>query len=141
IEKVHFHEVGAIDSIVDVVSANFCLHQLGVERVLASPVQVGGGTVKCAHGVMPVPAPATALLLKDIPHHGGDAAMGELLTPTGAALLGQWVAEFGPMPAMRDTRVGYGSGEKDLADRPNVVRATLGEAKGGALATEPIAVL
>ncbi|GMW01271.1 MAG: UPF0272 protein Cgl2470/cg2715 [Candidatus Hydrogenedentota bacterium] len=141
IERVHFHEVGAIDSIIDVVSANFCLHQLGVNRVEASVLQVGGGTVKCAHGLMPVPAPATALLLKDIPHQGGDAALGELLTPTGAALLGQWCKRFGAMPAMNNTRVGYGSGEKDLPDRPNVVRATLGDSAGGRLATESIAVL
>ncbi|NUM54942.1 MAG: nickel pincer cofactor biosynthesis protein LarC [Candidatus Hydrogenedentes bacterium] len=126
IEKVHFHEVGAIDSIVDVVGAHFCLSELGCERVAASPLHVGAGTVACAHGVMPVPAPATALLLEGIPCYGGDV-LAELVTPTGAALLAQIASSFGPMPAMKVVRSGYGSGARDLPDRANVLRVIEGE--------------
>ena len=128
IQTIHFHEVGAIDSIADVIGANLCLHMLGVDEVYASPLHVGAGTVKCAHGVMPVPAPATALLLKGIPTYGGDV-QGELVTPTGAALLAQWVKDFGSMPAMSIESAGYGAGTKDLPDRPNVIRAMIGESQ------------
>jgi len=125
VEKVHFHEVGAIDSIVDVVGAQFCLYQLGVDRVVVSPINTGTGTVRCAHGVMPVPAPATALLLCDVPVYGdGD---GELTTPTGAALAVSWADSFGPLPRMTVESVGYGAGTRDLPDRANVLRALLGE--------------
>lgn len=127
IEKVHFHEVGAIDSIVDVVGAHFCLHALGCEGVAASPLHVGAGTVECAHGVMPVPAPATALLLEGVPCYGGEVQV-ELVTPTGAALLAQIAASFGPMPAMTITGTGYGSGTRDLPDRANVLRVIEGDA-------------
>ncbi len=125
VEKVHFHEVGAIDSIVDVVGAQFCLHQLGVDRVVVSPINTGTGTVRCAHGVMPVPAPATALLLCDVPVYGdGD---GELTTPTGAAIAAACASSFGPLPRMTVESVGYGAGTRDLPDRANVLRALLGE--------------
>lgn len=127
VEKVHFHEVGAIDSIIDVVGAHFALHELGFERICASPLHVGAGTVECAHGTMPVPAPATALLLKGIPCYGGEVPF-ELVTPTGAALLGQVVSRFGPMPAMTIEHIGYGSGMRDLPDRANVLRVLHGEA-------------
>jgi uncharacterized protein (TIGR00299 family) protein len=127
IEAVHFHEVGAIDSIVDIVAAQHAKHLLGIERVVAAPLHVGAGTVKCAHGVLPVPAPATALILKDVPTYGGDV-QGELVTPTGAALVVQWTKDFGGAPAMSIESVGYGSGTKDLEDRANVLRATVGEA-------------
>lgn len=126
VERVHFHEVGAIDSIVDVVGAHLALHLLGVDRVLVSPIQVGGGTIQCAHGVMPVPAPATAALLRGAPACGGGVE-GELATPTGAALMTAWAESFGPMPAMTVEGVGYGAGTKDLPDRANVLRAVLGE--------------
>lgn len=129
IEKVHFHEVGAIDSIVDVVGAHFCLHMLGCERVTSSALHVGAGTVECAHGVMPVPAPATALLLEGIPCYGGEI-QAELVTPTGAALLAQLASSFGPMPMMTVARVGYGSGMRDLADRANVLRVIEGGTTG-----------
>ena len=140
IEKVHFHEVGAIDSIVDVVGAHFCLHELGYSHIAASPLHVGAGTVKCAHGIMPVPAPATALLLKGIPSYGGEVPH-ELVTPTGAALLGQIVASFGPMPVMRVESMGYGSGTRDLEDRANVLRVAMGESMAGAGSTESITVM
>ncbi|MCC6142652.1 MAG: nickel pincer cofactor biosynthesis protein LarC [Candidatus Hydrogenedentes bacterium] len=127
IDQVHFHEVGAIDSIVDIVAAQYALHLLGVEEVHCSPLHVGAGTVKCAHGIMPVPAPATALLLKGRPTYGG-AVQGELVTPTGAALIAQRVKRFGGAPEMLVDTIGYGSGTKDLADRPNVLRVMMGEA-------------
>lgn len=127
-DKIHFHEVGAIDSIVDIVAGQLAFHLLGVERVVCSPLHVGSGTVRCAHGVMPVPAPATALLLKDVPTYAGKVE-GELVTPTGAALARQRAAAFGPMPAMRVQQIGYGAGTKDLPDRANVLRVMLGEAE------------
>ena len=125
VEKAHFHEVGAIDSIVDVVGAQFCLYQLGVDRVVVSPINTGTGTVRCAHGVMPVPAPATALLLCDVPVYGDGE--GELTTPTGAAIAAACAASFGPLPRMTVESVGYGAGTRDLPDRANVLRALLGE--------------
>lgn len=139
IEKVHFHEVGAIDSIVDIVAAHLALHQLGIERVLASHVHVGAGTVKCAHGIMPVPAPATALLLEGVPSYGGDV-QAELTTPTGAALLAQLAERFGPQPVMAVNIVGYGSGRRDLEDRANVLRALVGQTQE-LPETEPIVVI
>lgn len=141
VERIHFHEVGAIDSIVDVVGAHLALHLLGIEKVYTSPMHVGTGTVKCAHGVMPVPAPATAALLQGIPSYGGDV-QGELVTPTGAALLAQWTERFGPMPAMRIASIGYGSGTKDLPDWPNVLRVLVGESAdaGDTVASEAITV-
>jgi hypothetical protein len=140
VEKVHFHEVGAVDSIVDVVGAHFCLHELGRVHIVASPLHVGSGTVACAHGVMPVPAPATALLLRGIPTYGGTVE-GELVTPTGAALIGQIAAVFGPMPAMTVERIGYGSGTRDLPDRANVLRVFLGEAQAARETMEPVTVI
>ncbi|MFP4502563.1 MAG: nickel pincer cofactor biosynthesis protein LarC [Candidatus Hydrogenedentota bacterium] len=142
-EKVHFHEVGAVDSIVDTVGAQYALHLLGVDQVAASVLHVGGGTVECAHGTMPVPAPATALLLRGKPTCGGDAAAGELVTPTGAALLDQCAAAFGPVPAMTVSAIGYGAGTKDLPDRANVLRVCLGDAVADTEApeTEEIAVI
>jgi uncharacterized protein (TIGR00299 family) protein len=128
IEKVHFHEVGAVDSIADVVGAHYGLYLLGVDRVEASPLHVGSGTVKCAHGIMPVPAPATALILRGKPIYGGDVD-GELVTPTGAAIVVQTAAAFGPAPRMAVRAIGHGSGTKDLPDRANVLRVLLGEAE------------
>jgi len=143
IEKVHFHEVGAIDSIVDIVAAHFCLHYLGIERVIASPLHVGSGTVKCAHGVMPVPAPATARLLVGKPTYGGDV-QGELVTPTGAALMAHLARSFGGAPGLKVEHIGYGCGTRDIADRPNVLRVLVGEqacAGDGPCADETITVV
>ncbi len=126
-DAVHFHEVGAIDSIVDIVAAHFALHLLGVERVCASVVQVGSGTIECDHGILPVPAPATAKLLEGKPTAGGGP--GELTTPTGAALLAQCASSFGGAPAMTVRCIGYGSGTRDLPDRANVLRVFLGESE------------
>jgi uncharacterized protein (TIGR00299 family) protein len=126
IDQVHFHEVGAVDSIVDIVASQIGFHLLGIERFACSPLHVGSGTVKCDHGIMPVPAPATARLLQGIPTYGG-AVDGELVTPTGAAIIRHRVTEFGPAPLMRTLAIGYGSGTKNLADRANVLRVTIGE--------------
>ena len=127
IQAVHFHEVGAVDSIVDIVGTHLALEQLKPERIVSSALHVGSGTVKCAHGIMPVPAPATALLLRGVPSYGGDVD-GELVTPTGAALVAQLAESFGSMPMMTVSAIGVGSGTKDIPDRPNVVRAIFGEA-------------
>jgi pyridinium-3,5-bisthiocarboxylic acid mononucleotide nickel chelatase len=140
IEKVHFHEVGAVDSIVDIVAAQLGFHLLGIEYFVSSPLHVGAGTVKCAHGIMPVPAPATAKLLQGKPTHGGEV-QGELVTPTGAALIGQRVTVFGPAPLMRTEAIGYGSGTKDLPDRANVLRVLIGECDIADSAQETIQVL
>ncbi len=126
IEKVHFHEVGAVDSIADIVGAHHALHLLGVERVTASPLNLGSGTVETAHGVMPVPAPATVMLLKGIPCYGSEVRA-ELVTPTGAALIAQCAGAYGTMPEMRVEAIGCGSGTRDLPDRANVLRAIVGE--------------
>ena len=140
-DKIHFHEVGAIDSIVDIVAAQLGFYLLGVERITSSPLHVGSGTVRCAHGVMPVPAPATALLLMDIPTYAGKVE-GELVTPTGAALVKQRASAIGPMPAMRVQAIGYGAGTKDLQDRANVLRVLIGEADTATLeGTETITVV
>jgi uncharacterized protein (DUF111 family) len=125
IEHVHFHEVGALDTIADVVGAVICLKSLEVDRVYASPVNVGGGKVKTSHGLLSVPAPATAELLKDVPYYGSEVKA-ELATPTGAAILTEFCKDFGPMPDMRTIKTGYGAGSKDL-EIPNVLMAVLGE--------------
>ncbi len=130
VEHVHFHEVGAMDAIIDVVGAVVGLWLLGVERVYASPVHVGRGTVTCAHGVLPVPAPATQELLRGVPTYGRDVDA-ELVTPTGAAILTTLVETFGSAPPMRVTHVGYGAGSRDLP-LPNLLRVSLGEGE-----TEP----
>ncbi|MBN2308681.1 MAG: nickel pincer cofactor biosynthesis protein LarC, partial [Candidatus Hydrogenedentes bacterium] len=139
VEKVHFHEVGAVDSIIDVVGAHIALELLGVERVLASPLPLGSGTIECAHGIMPVPAPATALLVKGVPAYGTDVEA-ELVTPTGAALVTQLAEAYGPMPLMEIDAIGLGSGTRDLPDRANVLRAFLGDTHDTP-ATEPITVI
>jgi pyridinium-3,5-bisthiocarboxylic acid mononucleotide nickel chelatase len=126
IEEVHFHEVGAIDSIVDITGAVIGLHLLGVQRVLASAVNVGSGFIRAAHGVLPVPGPATAELLKGIPTYARGAD-GELTTPTGAALLATLAENFGLLPDMRAECIGYGAGMKDLAQAPNLLRVFVGE--------------
>jgi len=140
IEKVHFHEVGAIDAIVDVVGACLCLEELGVERVLCSPIPTGSGTVTCEHGVLPVPAPATALLLKGVPLATCEE-IGELTTPTGAAILTTIAAMFGPPPAMTISAIGYGAGTRDNKTRPNVLRVMIGESDDSSPPQDEIVVL
>lgn len=125
-DHIHFHEVGTMDAIADITAVCYLMHKLKADRVIASPVHVGSGQVKCAHGILPVPAPATALLLKEVPIYGGEIR-GELCTPTGAALLRQFVTEFGSMPVMQLKKTGYGMGKKDFP-RANCVRAMLGSA-------------
>lgn len=124
-ELVHFHEVGALDAIADVAGVSLAMEKLGVEKVLCSPVHVGAGTVRCAHGVLPVPAPATAALLEGIPTYGGEV-QGELCTPTGAALLRHFADGFGEKPELENAREGIGLGSKDFG-RPNALRCTLGD--------------
>ena len=125
VEQIHFHEVGALDAVTDVTAVCLLLEALQVEEILASPVHVGSGTVRCAHGILPVPAPATAELLKGVPVYGG-SIQSELCTPTGAALLKHFVSRFGDLPVMQVQNVGYGMGKKDFP-RANCVRALLGE--------------
>ena len=126
LETVHFHEVGALDSIVDVVGAAIGIHLLAIERVVCAPLPLSRGTVGCAHGNFPLPAPATLEILKGQPVVD-DAADIELVTPTGAAIAAE-IATFGAMPAMILQTIGYGAGERDLADRPNLLRGLLGQA-------------
>lgn len=123
-ENIHFHEVGSLDAMADVVAVCLLLHELAPEKILASPVCVGGGTVRCAHGVLPVPAPATLRILRDVPIRSG-AVESELCTPTGAALLKHFVDSFGPMPVLQVSQVGCGAGTKDFACA-NVLRVLRG---------------
>ena len=125
VTDIHFHEVGTMDALADITA--FCLlaDELAPERIVASPVHVGAGTVRCAHGILPVPAPATAEILKGVPTYGG-GIRGELCTPTGAALLKRFVNEFGDRPVMTVEQIGYGMGKKDF-ETANCVRAMLGE--------------
>ncbi len=126
-DKVHFHEVGAVDSILDILGCSIGVEWLGLTEIAASSVNVGGGQVETQHGLYPVPAPATAELLKDIPSYSSGVEA-ELATPTGAAMLKSWVKEFGGMPAMKVEKIGYGAGARDIPKQPNVVRLMLGEA-------------
>ena len=125
VTQIHFHEVGAMDAIADITAVCYLMDKLNVDKVCASPVHVGSGQVKCAHGLLPVPAPATANILAGIPIYGG-AIKGELCTPTGAALLKHFVGSFGNMAPITVTKVGYGMGKKDF-EAPNCIRAMLGE--------------
>lgn len=131
VENVHFHEVGSLDALADVVSVCTLLAELAPDRVVATPPNAGGGTVRCVHGILPVPAPATANLLEGLPWRGDDPAAGELLTPTGAALLRRFVAGWGPAPAMRLLGTGVGLGHRETPGRANAVRAFLGEETPG----------
>ncbi len=125
VDQIHFHEVGTLDAVADVVGVCLLLDMIRPDRIVASPIHVGCGEVHCAHGVLPVPAPATAYILQGVPTFGG-AVRGELCTPTGAAVLKHFVSRFGEMPVMRVEKIGYGMGKKDF-ERANCVRAMLGE--------------
>ncbi len=138
IENIHFHEVGAMDAIIDVVGAVVGLDVLGVERVHCSAMHVGAGTVECAHGTLPVPAPATTELVRGKPVYS-TGAQGELLTPTGAAILTTLAHGFGSMPAIIPEKVGYGAGTSDFSV-PNLLRVTIGESADGAFGLESEAV-
>ena len=126
IEKVHLHEVGALDSVIDIVGTVYALECLGPNRIVASPLNVGGGSVRSAHGLYPVPAPATIRLLQGAPIYSGPQTT-ELVTPTGALLVTAYADSFGPVPPMRLQRVGYGAGTRDCHDAPNVLRVMIGE--------------
>lgn len=128
VDQIHFHEVGSMDAIADITAVCMLMHELDVDQVIASAVHVGSGQVRCAHGILPVPAPATAYILQGVPIYGG-SIRGELCTPTGAALLKHFVTEFGDMPPMKVQTIGYGMGKKDF-ERANCVRVMLGEAEG-----------
>ena len=128
VEDVHLHEVGAVDSIIDIAGAVYGLERLGIDRIVSSPLNVGSGTVRCEHGVMPVPAPATARLIEGVPAYSKGPAV-ELLTPTGALIISEYAHEFGPMPAMRVRQVGYGAGDRDFSEHPNLLRILVGEAE------------
>ena len=129
VEEIHFHEVGALDAVADVVAVCWLIHDLAPEQILASPIHVGWGQVRCAHGILPVPAPATAHILRDVPTYGGSVE-GELCTPTGAALLKHFAQSFGPSPVMRVEKIGYGMGKKDF-EAANCLRAMLGQTQEG----------
>jgi uncharacterized protein (TIGR00299 family) protein len=129
VDKIHFHEVGAMDAIIDVAGAVIGLEALGIERVYCSPLHLGSGTIECAHGVLPVPAPATAELIKDKPVYS-TGVKGELLTPTGAAILTTLAYEFGPMPAIIPQKLGYGAGTSD-PPIPNLLRVIIGDLTDG----------
>ena len=127
VSEIHFHEVGTLDAVTDVISVCLLMEDIGAEEVVVSPVHVGSGHVHCMHGILPVPAPATALILKDVPTYGGHI-QGELCTPTGAALLKHFASRFGDRPIMRTKAIGYGMGKKDF-EQANCVRAFLGESE------------
>jgi uncharacterized protein (TIGR00299 family) protein len=135
IESVHFHEVGAVDAMVDIVCAAVGAEALGVDEIICSPLNVGGGTVKCAHGTFPVPAPATVELLADAPVYSS-GLQAELVTPTGAAIVKTLASRFAAFPEMKIEKSGYGAGSRDFPGHPNVVRLTVGEASSNALASK-----
>lgn len=135
IEKVHFHEVGALDAIVDVVGAAICFDLLKIDRFVSSPLHVGSGMIKMAHGNFPVPPPAVAELLRGVPFYSGDIK-GELLTPTGAAIITTVCKDFGPIPQIKTDRTGYGAGTREYENFPNVLRVLIGETETADAASE-----
>jgi uncharacterized protein (TIGR00299 family) protein len=135
IESVHFHEVGAVDAMVDIVCAAVGAEELGVDEIVCSPLNLGGGTVKCSHGTFPVPAPATVELLADAPVYSSGLQV-ELVTPTGAAIVKTLASRFAAFPEMKIEKSGYGAGSRDFAGHPNVVRLTVGEGTSSALAAK-----
>jgi pyridinium-3,5-bisthiocarboxylic acid mononucleotide nickel chelatase len=139
LEKVHLHEVGALDSIIDIVGIAFAMEWAAADRVVCSPLNVGGGMVDSAHGRFPVPAPATVALLGDAPVYSGTVQK-ELVTPTGALIATSYASSFGPIPAMSIERVGYGAGDRDDPATPNVLRVMIGRAEAGP-STERVSVI
>jgi len=139
VDKVHLHEVGALDSIIDIVGSVYALEALGIAQIAASPLNVGGGTIRTAHGVYPVPAPATARLLRGASIYAGPQ-QAELVTPTGALLVTEYAQSYGAVPAMRLQRVGYGAGSRDFPDSPNVLRVLIGEADTAAPAQRVVVI-
>jgi uncharacterized protein (TIGR00299 family) protein len=139
LDKVHLHEVGALDSIIDIVGAVHALESLGVDRVVASPLNVGSGTITSAHGVYPVPAPATLRLLQGVPIYSGPQQT-EMVTPTGALLVTAYASEFGLVPAMKVSAIGYGAGSRDLPETPNVLRVLIGEAASKPASTSVVVI-
>ena len=135
-EKVHLHEVGALDSIIDIVGSVFALEWFNADKIVVSPINVGGGMVKVAHGVFPVPAPATVALLKGAPVYSS-GIQSELLTPTGALILTEYATEFGAVPHMTIDRVGYGAGDRELKETPNVVRVLVGTSSVASVSQAP----
>ena len=131
VDKIHFHEVGEMDAVADIVGVCMLIEEIAPDRILASPINAGNGSVRCAHGVLPVPAPATALILQNVPFYADDLTTGELCTPTGAALLKFFADGFRSMPLIRVDKIGYGMGKKDF-ERANCVRAFLGVVDDGA---------
>lgn len=140
VDQVHFHEVGALDAIVDVVGAAICFDYLKIERFVCSALHVGSGTVQMAHGRFPVPPPAVAELLKGVPFYATDIK-GELLTPTGAAIITTVCSDYGPIPQMKTKSMGYGAGTREYPDFPNVLRVLLGETESRAAADERLWML
>ncbi len=130
IENIHFHEIGTLDALADILGVCMLINELAPDKIVCSPINVGSGTVKCAHGILPVPAPATELILRGMPVYGGSVT-GELCTPTGAALLKHFCSDAGEMPRMSVSAAGYGTGTKDFA-AANVVRAMIGERRDAA---------
>lgn len=130
IENIHFHEIGSLDALADILGVSMLIHELAPVKIVCSPINVGSGTVKCAHGILPVPAPATELILRGVPVYGG-SIRGELCTPTGAALLKHFSTGFGEIPLMSVSAAGYGTGTKNF-DAANVVRAMIGESRSDA---------
>ena len=128
VSEIHFHEVGSMDAVADVVSVCYLMNELKADKIISSPINVGSGHVHCAHGILPVPAPATAYILKDVPIYSGHIKS-ELCTPTGAALLKHFANEFKEMPVMKVSKIGYGMGKKDF-EQANCVRVLLGETEG-----------
>ena len=140
VQKVHLHEVGAVDAIVDIVGACICLEELGVDRLIVSPLPTGSGIIHCEHGIFPVPAPATVEILKGKPVYGGPWE-GEMVTPTGAALVTSLADEFGPLPPLRLAKVGHGAGTRDPKDHPNLLRGFLGELDEPSALLEKVTVI
>ena len=140
IDHVHFHEVGALDAIVDVVGAAICFDALRIERFVCSPLHVGSGTVKMAHGQFPIPPPAVTELLKGVPFYATEIK-GELLTPTGAAIITTVCSEYGPIPEMKTEATGYGAGTREYQDFPNVLRVMIGETEGSSATDERLWML
>lgn len=141
VEDVHFHEVGAVDSIIDIVGAAAAVASLDVSEIHFSPLALGGGSIEARHGTLPVPAPATALLLEGVPCFGGSPEMGELTTPTGAALAVALATAFGPMPAMVVAAVGHGAGSREIPRTPNILRVLLGESASPGIGDEEVVLL